>query len=122
MIFWRRMWSGVLGLLEDVVVAVRLDERVLGEIGGQLGVAQHPDQVGVDLVVMRREELLDEACGGILLPGARHARSPTEPPAEADPAVERADHATSGSCGDGIEVSGGRRVLRGPETRWLTVV
>ena len=39
----------VLRLLEGVVVLVRLDERVLGHVGGDLRVAHHPQEVGVDL-------------------------------------------------------------------------
>jgi len=112
----------VLGLLERVVIAVGLDERVLGEIRGELRVAKHPDQVRVDLAVMGGEQVLDEPGGGILLPGAAHGRSPTEDTADADSVVERADHATSVSRPDGIGASGGRRALRGPETRRCSVV
>ena len=53
--------AGVLGLLERLVVLVRLDERVLGQVRGQLGLTEHPQQVGVDLAVVLGEERLDEA-------------------------------------------------------------
>src|SRR4029079_19070712 len=82
----------VLGLLEHVVVAIGLDEGVLRQVRGELGVAEHPDQVRVDLAVMRREELLDEARGGVLLPRAGHGGSPTKPAADAVLVVERAGH------------------------------
>ena len=55
-IFWRRMWSRATrwaiwysqarafsGFSSDVVVAIGLDERVLGQVRGELGIADHPD-------------------------------------------------------------------------------
>ena len=60
---------GVSGILQRLVGAVGLDECVLGEVGGQLRIAQHPGQVRVDLGVVAREELLDE--------GPRLGRGPT---------------------------------------------
>jgi hypothetical protein len=66
---------------------------------GELRIAEHPDQVCVDLRVMRREELLDEASGLILLPRAAHRHALAESPADADSGIEGGDH----------EASGGRR-------------
>jgi len=67
----------VLGLLERVVVAVGLDERILGEVGRELSVADHPQEIGVDLAVVTAEELLDEPAGGGLVPAA-HDLAPSE--------------------------------------------
>ena len=52
--------AGVLGLLEGVVGLVGLHERVLGEVRGELRVTQHAHEVGVDLVLVLGEQLLDE--------------------------------------------------------------
>jgi hypothetical protein len=62
--------TGVLGLLQRVVVAVRLDERVLGQVRRELRVADHAQQVRVDLAVVAAEQLLDERAGGRLVPAA----------------------------------------------------
>ena len=59
----------VLGLLERVVVLVRLDERVLGQVRGELRFTEHAQEVGVDLAVVLGEERLDE--------GRRPPRGPT---------------------------------------------
>ena len=64
--------AGVLGLLERLVVPVGLDERVLGQVGGQLGLAKHPQQVGVDLAVVPAEERLDEDGGLVAIPDVAH--------------------------------------------------
>ena len=106
----------VLGLLEGVVVSIRLDERVLREVGGELGVAKHPDQVGVDLGVVRREQVFDETGSLIPLPGAAHGRDPTESPGPPDLIVERADHLASGIGGEGTGASGFGQPLPGQET------
>ena len=66
--------AGVLGLLERVVVLVRLDERVLGQVGGELGVAHHAQEVGVDLAVVLGEQRLDERRGLVVVPRAAHRR------------------------------------------------
>ena len=66
---------GVLALLEGVVGTVGLDEGVLGQVGGELGVAEHPEQVRVDLAVVLREERLDEGPGGVVVPRAAHDRA-----------------------------------------------
>ena len=66
----------VLGLLERVVVLVRLDERVLGHVGGDLGVAHHAHEVRVDLVLVRREQRLHEAVGLVVIPGRRSWAAP----------------------------------------------
>ena len=69
---------GVGRILERVVGAVGLDEGVLGQVRRELGVAQHPDQVGVDLAVMLLEELLDEDVGADVRRGrARHGDAPS---------------------------------------------
>src|SRR5450759_363067 len=46
--------KGALGL-------VGLDESVLGEVGGNVGVAHHPVDVRIDLAVVEGKELLDES-------------------------------------------------------------
>src|ERR1035437_120821 len=48
------------GILQAGVPAIGPDEGVLGEVRGELRIAQHPDQVRVDLPVMAREEPFDE--------------------------------------------------------------
>ena len=85
---------GVLGLLERVVVLVGLDERVLGQVGGELRVAQHPQEVGVDLAFVLREQRLDER--------ARPRRGPTC----------RSSDATRGSRG-GVAAKGLAEVCEG---------
>ena len=64
--------AGVLGLLERVVRAVRLDERVLRQVRGEIRVAQHAQQVRVDLVLVLREQLLDEAVRLVAVPAGAH--------------------------------------------------
>ena len=49
--------------LERAPGPVDPDERVLGQVGGELRIAEHPDQVRVDLAVVLLEELLDERVG-----------------------------------------------------------
>ena len=62
----------VLRLLQRLVVLVRLDERVLGHVGGDLGVAHHPQEVGVDLALVLGEQRLDEARGLVPVPRPAH--------------------------------------------------
>ena len=62
----------VLGLLERVVGLVGLDEGVLREVRGELGVAEHAHQVRVDLVLVPSEQLLDEAVCLVAVPRAAH--------------------------------------------------
>src|SRR5690349_25136653 len=64
--------ASVLGLLERLVVLVGLDERVLREVGRELWLAEHAQQVGVDLAVVLREEGLDESPGLVVVPGLAH--------------------------------------------------
>ena len=65
----------VLGLLERVVVLVGLDEGVLGQVGGQFRLAQHPQQIGVDLAVVLGEQRLDEDPGFLVVPHPAHGGS-----------------------------------------------
>ena len=67
--------AGVLGLLERVVGAVGLHERVLGQVRGELGVPEHAQQVRVDLVLVLREQLLDEAVGLVAIPAGAHGEA-----------------------------------------------
>ena len=68
--------AGVLRLLERVVALVCLDERVLGQVRGELGFAKHSEQIRVDLVVVLGEERFDERRGFVLIPLAAHRTSP----------------------------------------------
>ena len=68
--------AGVLVLLERGVRLVRLDECVLGEVGRPFGVAEHPQQVGVDLAVVLGEQDLDEGSGRVVVPRAAHGCRP----------------------------------------------
>ena len=108
----------VLRLLERVVVAVGLDERVLGQVRGELGVTDPPEQVDVDLAVMLGEERLDEARGVILVPGLAHgAGHRSGSPAEPHEAAEDgwiAGHVRSGWTGR--RQRDGGRALVGPLT------
>ncbi len=47
------------GILQAVERAVGLHERVLGQVRRELGLADHPCQVGVDLGVVAAEQHLD---------------------------------------------------------------
>ena len=40
--------------------AIGPNEGVLGQVGGELGIAEHAHEVGVDLALVAAEELLDE--------------------------------------------------------------
>ena len=112
---------GVLGLLEGVVRAVGLDERVLGQVGGELRVADHPDQVGVDLAVVLGEQLLDEEAGTVVVPGTAHRRTAEYGPGRAEVAGKAADHRSSEE-GVRREPSDSRRPVHGAETRRSVVV
>ena len=98
---------GVLRLLERVVVPVGLDERVLGQVGGELRVAQHPEQVGVDLAVVLGEQRPRRTpAASSLVPGAAHGAARARArPARAIAAVERARRSTTSGapCGMGPE-------------------
>ena len=117
----------VLGLLERVVVLVRLDERVLGEVGGQLGLAEHAQQVGVDLVVMFRKERLDEGPRLLVVPRAAHrpdTRSGRGMASEGAAGWGKSgigDHRFSVRKGPRSAVDG-QRTLVGPETAGLLAV
>ena len=80
----------VLGLLQRVVVLVRLDEGVLGQVGGELRVAQHAHQVRVDLAVVLGEQRLDE----------RAPRCPRDPRIAAHRTADRSP--TSDGLAEGI--------------------
>ena len=62
----------VLGLLQRVVGTVGLDERVLREVRGQLRVPEHAQQVRVDLALVLREQVLDEAERLVAIPPGAH--------------------------------------------------
>jgi hypothetical protein len=64
--------TGVFGLLECVVVAVRLDERVLRQVRCKLRVSHHPEQVHVDLGMVLGEQRFDERRGLVLVPRLVH--------------------------------------------------
>jgi len=80
----------VLRLFERVICAIGLDEGVLGEIGRQLRIAQHPDEIGVDLAVMPGEQLLDEGPSRVAIPHAAHSWRTA-----GDRLGERVEHADS---------------------------
>ena len=65
----------VLGLLERVVGAIGLHERVLREVRGEVGVAEHAQEVGVDLVLVLGEQLLDEGVGVVAVPAGAHGEA-----------------------------------------------
>ena len=52
--------AGMRRVLEGVEGAVGLDECLLRQVGGRLGLAHHVGQVGVDLGMVQAEELLHE--------------------------------------------------------------
>ena len=52
--------AGLAAILERVLGPVRLDEGVLREVGRQIRIAHHPEDVRVDLAVVERKQLLDE--------------------------------------------------------------
>ena len=54
-------------VLEAVQVAIGFDERVLGEVGSEFGISNHPIDICVDLAVMGGEEILDEGAVGYAL-------------------------------------------------------
>ena len=56
--------AGAGRVLECFEGAVGLDEGFLGQVSGQLVVAEHARQVGVDLAGMEPEELLDDGSRG----------------------------------------------------------
>ena len=68
--------AGVLRLLERLVVLVGLDEGVLGQVRGELGLAEHAQEVGVDLAVVLGEQGLDEDPGFLVIPHAAHGADP----------------------------------------------
>ena len=119
--------AGVLGLLERLVVLVGLDERVLGQVGGELRLAQHPQQVGVDLAVVLGEQRLDEDAGLVVIPHAAHragSRSGRGATAERSAKVCESgfgDHGYSERDGSRSAVIG-RRALVGPKTTGLPPV
>ena len=65
----------VLGLLERVVGAVGLHERVLREVRGEIGVAEHAQEVRVDLVLVLGEQLLDEGVRVVAVPAGAHGEA-----------------------------------------------
>ena len=118
--------SRVLRLLEGVVVLVGLDEGVLGEVRGELRLAQHPEEIGVDLAVMLGEQDLDEDARFLVIPHPAHG------------AVSRSEHGATehvakvdeGGIGyhrfsereDSRNAVTGRRALVGPKTADLPLV
>ncbi len=119
--------AGVLGLLEGLVVPVGLDERVLGQVGGELGLAEHPEEIGVDLAVMLGEQGLDEGPGLVVVPQLAHRAGPG--PGQADEAQGSANVCESGfgdhrySERDAARSAViGRRTLVGPMTVGLPPV
>jgi hypothetical protein len=113
--------SGVLRLLQRVVVLVGLDERVLGQIRGEFRFAEHADEIGIDLVVMLGEERLDEYAGLLMIPCTTHDAHTRS---EGCGAAERAAKASECGIGDhrfsGRDIAGNAanrgHALNGPKT------
>jgi len=52
--------AGPGGVLQAGVRAVRPDEGILGEVSGELRIAEHPDEIRIDLAVVAREQTFHE--------------------------------------------------------------